>query len=76
LTTAAPLPDGRPIWEQYWTEPGAGYELMSKAQYDSVSWLNWPMFTVGLVQRGFTDEEIRKIIGGNVIRVITETLEK
>ena len=25
---------------------------MSKAQYDSVSWLNWPMFTVGLVHLG------------------------
>ena len=49
---------------------------MTKAQYDSVKWLNWPMYTVGLVQRGFTDEEIRKIIGGNVLRVITEILEK
>lgn len=69
-------PANRPIWEQYWPAPGAGYEIMSKAQYDSVNWLNWPMYTVGLVQRGFTDDEIRKIIGGNVIRVITETLEK
>ena len=76
LTTAAPMRSERPIWEQFWPAPGAGYELMTKAQYDSVSWLNWPMFTVGLVQRGFTDEEIRKIIGGNVMRVITETLEK
>ena len=71
-----PMPPHRPIWEQFWTPPGAGYELMTKAQYDSVNWLNWPMYTVGLVQRGFTDEEIRKIIGGNVRRVITEILEK
>ena len=69
-------PVSRPVWEQYWPAPGAGYELMSKAQYDSVNWLNWPMYTVGLVQRGFSDEEIRKIIGGNVLRVITEILEK
>ncbi|MBE6358071.1 MAG: dipeptidase [Lentisphaerae bacterium] len=69
-------PKMRPIWEQYWTAPGAGYELMTKEQYDSVNWLNWPMYTVGLVQRGFTDDEIRKIIGGNVMRVITEILEK
>ena len=49
---------------------------MTEEQYDSVNWLNWPLYTVGLVQRGFTDEEIRKIIGGNVLRVISETLEK
>ena len=65
----------RPVWESYWPAPGAGYEIMNKAQYDSVNFLNWPMFTVGLVQRGFTDDEIRKIIGGNVLRVLTETLE-
>ena len=65
----------RPIFEQYWTPPGAGYELMTEKQYASVNWLNWPIFTVGLVQRGFSDEEIRKITGGNVLRVITETLE-
>ena len=70
------MPKTRPIWEQFWTPPGAGYELMTKEQYDSVLWLNWPMYTVGLVQRGFTDDEIRKIIGGNVLRVITEILEK
>lgn len=69
-------PACRPILEQFWTPPGPGYELMTEEQYDSVNWLNWPLYTVGLVQRGFTDEEIRKIIGGNVLRVISETLEK
>lgn len=36
---------------------------------DSIAWTNWPLFTVGLVQRGYSDEEIQKIIGGNVMRV-------
>jgi membrane dipeptidase len=35
----------------------------------SMSWTNWPLFTIGLVQRGFKDEEIRQIVGGNVMRV-------
>ena len=35
---------------------------------------NWPLFTVGLVQRGYVDEDIRKIIGGNFLRVATEVL--
>lgn len=40
----------------------------------SVAWTNWPLFTVGLVQRGYKDDEIRKIIGGNAMRVARETL--
>ncbi|MCB1061711.1 MAG: membrane dipeptidase [Verrucomicrobiae bacterium] len=35
----------------------------------SLAWTNWPMFTVGLVQRGYSDEDIQKILGGNVMRV-------
>lgn len=38
----------------------------------SLAWTNWPLFTVGLVQRGFSDDDIRKIIGGNVLRVCRE----
>ncbi len=41
---------------------------------ESLSWTNWPLYTVGLVQRGYTDEEIRNIIGGNVLRVADASL--
>ncbi|MCA9034113.1 MAG: membrane dipeptidase [Planctomycetaceae bacterium] len=41
----------------------------------SLSWTNWPLFTVGLVQRGYSDDDIRRIIGGNVMRVISESLQ-
>ncbi len=41
---------------------------------DSLAWTNWPLFTVGLVQRGYSDDDIRKIIGGNVLRVSREAL--
>ena len=41
----------------------------------SLAWTNWPLFTVGLVQRGYSDDEIRKIIGGNVMRVTRESLK-
>ncbi|MCP5541020.1 MAG: membrane dipeptidase [Akkermansiaceae bacterium] len=40
----------------------------------SLSWTNWPMFTVGLVQRGYSDDDIRKILGGNVMRVARASL--
>jgi len=40
----------------------------------SLAWTNWPLFTVGLVQRGYADEEIRKILGANVLRVARAVL--
>lgn len=40
----------------------------------SIAWTNWPLFTVGLVQRGHSDDVIRKIIGGNVMRVIKDSM--
>ncbi|MCC7424776.1 MAG: membrane dipeptidase [Planctomycetaceae bacterium] len=35
----------------------------------SLGWTNWPLFTVGLVQRGYKDDDIRRILGGNMLRV-------
>jgi len=35
----------------------------------SMAWTNWPLFTVGLVQLGYSDHDIQKIIGLNAIRV-------
>lgn len=41
---------------------------------DSLAWTNWPLFAVGLVQRGYRDDEIRQILGGNAMRVARETM--
>jgi membrane dipeptidase len=38
----------------------------------SLGWTNWPLLSVGLVQRGYSEDDIRKIIGGNVLRVCRE----
>ncbi len=46
----------------------------TKEMNESVAWTNWPLFTVGLVQRGHSDEVIRKVIGGNVMRVIEASI--
>ena len=35
----------------------------------SLAWTNWPLFNVGMVQLGHSDEAIRKIPGANVLRV-------
>lgn len=41
----------------------------------SLTWTNWPLYTVGLVMRGYSDSDILKIIGGNTLRVLASADE-
>jgi membrane dipeptidase len=63
----------RTRWRWLWRPgpEGSPPEYADEA-YLSVAWTNWPCITVGLVQRGLPDEDIRKIIGGNALRVARE----
>ena len=61
----------RTPWRSLWPEGALRYP--SKAP-QSLAWINWPLFTVGLVQRGHSDDTIRKIIGTNVLRVAQEAI--
>ena len=61
--------EAKPIWEQFWPKNSFQHDFDMKHAI-SLSWTNWPLFTVGLVQRGHSDDDIRKIIGGNVMRVL------
>jgi membrane dipeptidase len=46
-------------------------QYASNAHLDgSLAWTNWPLYTVGLVMRGYADEDIRKILGENLMRVL------
>ena len=56
-------------WEALW--PPFDFRESSEA-VESLAWTNWPLFTVGMVQRGHTDEAIRKVLGENVMRVWRE----
>ncbi len=60
-------PDFRSLW------PADDYVTTQTAR-ESLAWTNWPLFTVGLVQRGYSDADIRKIIGGNILRVCRAAL--
>ncbi len=42
----------------------------------ALDWTNWPYWTVGLVCKGHTDDEIRKIIGANFLRYARQVLDK
>ena len=53
-------------WEHLW--PVDDYRPKPHAE-QSLAWTNWPLFTVGLVQRGHSEATIRKILGENMLRV-------
>jgi membrane dipeptidase len=54
-------------WEALWPRD----EYLAKPHgILSLAWTNWPLFTVGMVQRGYSDQTIQKILGGNVLRVL------
>lgn len=59
-----------PRWEALWPEGS----LAGRAD-PSLAWTNWPLFTVGLVQRGYADDAIAKILGGNILRVARDVWE-
>lgn len=65
-----PYPKGRPAFTALWPENSRG-----PRNDITMTWTNWPLFTVGLVQKGYSDEDIKKIIGGNVLRVASEALK-
>lgn len=53
-----------------WPQDALGGQW-SKAE--TLGWTNWPLVTVGLVQRGYADDAIRKILGANILRVCKDT---
>jgi membrane dipeptidase len=62
----------RKAWESLW--PEGSLASGPRESRLSMAWTNWPLFTVGLVQLGLSDSDIRKILGGNVLRVAREVL--
>ena len=56
----------RTRYESLWPDGSLGKRLPGEK---SLAWTNWPLFTVGLVQRGYKDDDIRQILGLNMLRV-------
>jgi len=63
-------PPRRVRWEALWPPGSLGGGTKNPVAAASLAWTNWPMYTVGLVQRGYRDADIQKIIGGNMLRVL------
>ncbi len=68
---AASSRKSRTRFASLWPEGALGGRF-PRAQ--SLAWSNWPLFTVGLVQRGYSDDDIQKILGGNMMRVCRDAL--
>jgi membrane dipeptidase len=71
------FPRKKPIWEKLHREKE--YSASELATFEKtlpeLAWTNWPLYTVALVQRGYSDSDIRKILGENVLRVAKEALK-
>ncbi len=58
-------------WWGNWTSENHPLSGKSdEAAKGSLAWTNWPLYTVGLVTRGYSDDDIAKILGGNFLRVL------
>lgn len=62
----------RTRWEALWPDEGT-FNAKPEMQ-QSMAWTNWPLFTVGLVQMGYSDDDIQKILSGNALRVANAAL--
>ncbi len=76
IAAAGGLRRARPRWEAFWPpeDPAVAARYRRPEQVESLAWTNWPLFTVGLVQRGYSDAAIQQILGGNVLRVARAAL--
>lgn len=55
---------------------GSDFGYLPSWKPSPMDWINWPYWTVGLVCRGLSDDEIRKLIGGNYLRYARQVLDK
>lgn len=64
---SSPLGGAGDRWEHLW--PKDDFVTTPQAE-QSIAWTNWPLFTLGMVMRGHSDEVIRQVLGGNMLRVL------
>jgi membrane dipeptidase len=66
-----PMPAGRGHWWSHWL-PGTIGGGNDEDRNGSLSWACWPYFTIGLLMRGYSEEQVAKIVGGNALRLFEE----
>jgi len=73
ISSAGIRQNSRTRWEALWPDEGV-FDAKPEMQ-QSMAWTNWPLFTVGMVQMGYSDTDIQKILSGNALRVAKAALE-
>lgn len=71
ISTTAARKSYRTRYEALW--PDEPFNTTQEMR-QSMAWTNWPLFTVGMIQMGYSDYDIQKILGGNAIRVARAAL--
>lgn len=64
---SSPIGGAGDKWEHLW--PKDNFETTPEME-QSIAWTNWPLFTLGMVMRGHSDDAIRQVLGENVMRVL------
>jgi len=72
ITASANRQKYRTRWEALWP-PEGNFQNKPEMQ-QSMAWTNWPLFTVGMVQMGYSDYDIQKILAENTLRVAKAAL--
>lgn len=57
-------------WWGNWNKTNHPLVSSDEASAGSLAWTNWPIYTVGLVTRGYSDADVEKILGQNFLRVL------
>lgn len=71
-----PLPPAQQRWESLWPKGKDFIRPKDERAKKSLMWTNWPLITVGMVQRGHSEETIRKVLGQNLMRVFREVWDR
>ncbi len=66
-----PLPRSRQQWWSWWL-PGTLGGGNDEASSGSIAWVAWPYFTVGLLMRGYSEEDVAKVVGLNALTLFEE----
>lgn len=66
--------EGRRFWSGFRPEHGNDPRLYPPREPDMEAWANWPAVTIGLVSRGYSEQEIRKMIGLNWLRLLERVI--
>lgn len=61
---------GNRWWGNWRPENHALSGASDEAARGSLAWTNWPLYTVGLVTRGYSDDDIANILSDNFLRVL------